>query len=97
VNRAPDGLDAGGKLAQVGSRLIDGTARKLADEFFGAFAAKVQAASSAAGTAPQPEAAAPAASSQPAVAPAPQRRGATSWIIAGVVVAVVVVAYLLLR
>ncbi len=29
----------GGKLAQIGSRLIDGTARKLADEFFAKFAA----------------------------------------------------------
>lgn len=27
----------GGKLAQIGARLIDGTARKLADEFFAAF------------------------------------------------------------
>jgi carbon monoxide dehydrogenase subunit G len=31
----------GGKLAQIGSRLIDGTAKKLADEFFESFAAKV--------------------------------------------------------
>jgi carbon monoxide dehydrogenase subunit G len=29
----------GGKLAQLGSRLIDTTAKKMADEFFGAFAA----------------------------------------------------------
>lgn len=29
----------GGKLAQIGSRLVDATARKLADEFFAAFAA----------------------------------------------------------
>jgi len=28
----------GGKIAQVGARLITGTARKLADEFFGKFA-----------------------------------------------------------
>jgi hypothetical protein len=27
----------GGKLAQIGSRLIDGTARKMADEFFSSF------------------------------------------------------------
>jgi carbon monoxide dehydrogenase subunit G len=27
----------GGKLAQIGARLIDGTAKKLADEFFAAF------------------------------------------------------------
>ena len=31
----------GGKLAQIGSRLIDGTARKLADQFFDRFAAVV--------------------------------------------------------
>ena len=29
----------GGKLAQIGSRLIDGVARKMADEFFTRFAA----------------------------------------------------------
>jgi carbon monoxide dehydrogenase subunit G len=29
----------GGKLAQIGSRLIDATARKMADEFFGKFVA----------------------------------------------------------
>lgn len=32
----------GGKLAQIGSRLIQGTAKKLADEFFAAFAAAVE-------------------------------------------------------
>jgi uncharacterized protein len=31
----------GGKLAQIGSRLIDGTARKMADDFFTRFAAAV--------------------------------------------------------
>jgi len=31
----------GGKLAQVGSRLIDSSARKMADEFFGAFSARL--------------------------------------------------------
>ena len=31
----------GGKLAQIGSRLIAGTARKLADQFFGNFAEHV--------------------------------------------------------
>ena len=33
----------GGKLAQIGSRLIEGTARKMADDFFSAFAAAVVA------------------------------------------------------
>ena len=31
----------GGKIAQVGARLITGTARKLADEFFGKFATTI--------------------------------------------------------
>lgn len=33
----------GGKLAQVGARLIDGVAKKMADEFFSKFAAEVEA------------------------------------------------------
>jgi carbon monoxide dehydrogenase subunit G len=37
----------GGKLAQIGSRLIDATARKMADEFFTRFAAAVGAGASA--------------------------------------------------
>ena len=38
----------GGKIAQIGARLIDGTARKLADEFFGKFSTLVSAQSPAA-------------------------------------------------
>ena len=33
--------DVGGKLAQLGSRLIDGTAKKMADEFFHNFSQQV--------------------------------------------------------
>jgi carbon monoxide dehydrogenase subunit G len=33
--------NVGGKLAQIGQRLIDGTAKKMADEFFQAFASTV--------------------------------------------------------
>lgn len=33
----------GGKLAQIGSRLIEGTAKKMADDFFSAFAAAIAA------------------------------------------------------
>ncbi len=32
--------DVGGKIAQLGSRLIDGVAKKMADDFFGAFSAR---------------------------------------------------------
>ncbi|NBN64712.1 SRPBCC family protein [Pannonibacter tanglangensis] len=38
----------GGKLAQLGSRLIDSTARKMADDFFGKFSELVAGASAAA-------------------------------------------------
>lgn len=47
----------GGKLAQIGSRLVDQTAKKMADEFFGKFAEVVGA--------PPPEKAAPAAKPEP--------------------------------
>lgn len=40
----------GGKLAQIGSRLVDGTARKLADQFFDRFAAAVNPEGSAPST-----------------------------------------------
>lgn len=46
----------GGKLAQIGSRLIDSTARKMADDFFGKFAALVAAPEEAGEEAPaEPE------------------------------------------
>ena len=47
----------GGKLAQIGSRLIDGTARKMAEDFFSRFAALVAEGEVAAPTAaPEPAA-----------------------------------------
>lgn len=55
VHLAPDGdatiltytvnAQVGGKLAQLGSRLIDSTAKKLADQFFSSLASKAGAAS----------------------------------------------------
>jgi carbon monoxide dehydrogenase subunit G len=42
----------GGKLAQLGGRLIDSTAKKLADQFFSCFADKAGAGSAAQGAAP---------------------------------------------
>ena len=58
----------GGKIAQIGARLIDGTARKLADEFFGKFSTLVSAQSPAAAAASV--AAAPAAATSEPVSPA---------------------------
>jgi carbon monoxide dehydrogenase subunit G len=53
----------GGKLAQIGSRLIDGASRKMADEFFSRFAEIV-------GGPPTAAPAAPIAAEAPAAAPA---------------------------
>jgi uncharacterized protein len=57
--------DVGGKLAQLGSRLIAGTAKKMADEFFSNFRNQVAGA-------PAPE---PAPAPTPAPTPAPERPG----------------------
>lgn len=51
------GAQIGGKLAQIGSRLVEGSAKKMADEFFAAFAERVQASVPAAAEPPALEAA----------------------------------------
>lgn len=61
VSLAPEGSDTmlsykanatvGGKLAQIGSRLIDGVAKKMSDDFFAKFNATVAPAASAGTTA----------------------------------------------
>ncbi len=79
--------NVGGKLAQIGSRLIDGTAKKMADEFFTRFV-------TLAGAAP----AAAEAAAAPAVAIATPARGIPTavWII-GLVIAAVAVLFLVNR
>ena len=73
----------GGKLAQVGSRLIDGVAAKTADDFFANF--KVTLAPQAA-----------AAEAGEAIEEAPARGGISPlWIVAGIIVAMLVVNWLL--
>ena len=84
----------GGKLAQIGSRLIDSTAKKMANEFFGKFAEEVG------GGAVEAAAPAPASSEKPAEAvpaAAAKSSGGLSpavWV-GGLIVAVVVVLILL--
>ena len=81
----------GGKIAQVGARLIDGTARKLADEFFSKFAAMV-------GAPPPGEAAAPGIASAAAPAPsAAAQRGYKHWIVIGVGAVVLILVFLASR
>ena len=85
----------GGKIAQVGARLIDGTAKKLADEFFSKFAAMVGG--------PPPvvvEATAPTIAPIPAAVvppPAAAQRGYTHWMIIGAGVAVLMLVFLVSR
>jgi carbon monoxide dehydrogenase subunit G len=90
----------GGKLAQIGSRLVEGTARKLADEFFAAFAAA--AAAPAPGALQAATAAEPAA--QPGSQPAPVIATASSsglspvlWIIGLVVIVAIILGFVALR
>jgi carbon monoxide dehydrogenase subunit G len=89
----------GGKLAQIGSRLVDGAARKMADEFFTAFAATVETQSGgAAPTAeiPTPEPAAEAVMAPAAVPPIDDANGSKGlppavWIGALIVIAAAIV------
>ncbi len=70
----------GGKLAQIGSRLVDGAAAKMTDDFFTRFVERVGA---PAGSAPA------AAASVPAAALAPP--GGAAWIRYAAIIAIIVV------
>jgi carbon monoxide dehydrogenase subunit G len=82
----------GGKIAQVGARLIDGTAKKLADEFFSKFAAMVGGPPPAAAAETAPVAATPA----PAASAAAQR-GYNHWLVIGIGAAVLILVFLASR
>ncbi len=87
--------DVGGKLAQLGSRLIDGTAKKLSGEFFSRFAELVAEPQAEAAAAPAAEA--PAVEAPPAAAaPAPAAAGSRLWIWALGALVVAIAAYVLL-
>lgn len=84
----------GGKLAQIGSRLIDSTAKKMAGQFFGKFAEEVGESVPDAAAEEAPAAAPEAAAS---TADTPQKSGGISpvvWI-AGLIAVVVVVLVIL--
>lgn len=72
----------GGKLAQLGARLIDGVAKKMADQFFADFAAAVekrQGVAPAAAATEEPAASVAAATAGQAVEQAP-RQEAYGWL-----------------
>ena len=79
----------GGKLAQIGSRLIEGTSKQMADQFFGKFAEIVGAAA-----APAEAAAAPVAAPPPP-APAPPQRGLPPLVWVGGLIAIVIILLLI--
>ena len=91
----------GGKLAQIGSRLIDGVAKKQADDFFAKFNKIMVPADAAASAAP----AAPAASTATAAAPAASSTTASHgtqsepmnplWLVGGTLAAMMVIHWLL--
>ena len=86
----------GGKLAQIGARLIDGTARKMADDFFATFANLVTASAAPAAAEPASTGAAAAAPvaaaavARPSAAP-PARAGLAPWVwVVGLIVIVLI-------
>jgi len=102
----------GGKLAQIGARLIDATAAKMAEDFFQKFnelvgaAAQQNSAIETAQAAPAPETATEpsgtAASHAPAAPqiedPAPEKGGLPAWAwIGGLVIVVALVTLMVLR
>ena len=77
----------GGKLAQIGARLVDGAAKKMADDFFANFNRIVgEQAAAAAPAAPAPAIAEPvppppAAAPAPTAAPTPEAsKGVPAWV-----------------
>ena len=98
VSLAPEGAgtrlsytakaSVGGKLAQVGSRLIDGVAKKMADDFFTAFNKKV------AGQAPQAQSS-PAARNTAETGRVSHVGITPLWWVAGAILAMLVVYYAL--
>jgi len=73
----------GGKLAQVGSRLIDGVAAKTAEDFFVNFKSQLSPQAPETGTAAKAESAAPSEHFNPL------------WIVAGIIAAMLVVNWLI--
>jgi carbon monoxide dehydrogenase subunit G len=89
----------GGKIAQVGARLIDGTAKKLADEFFGKFATMVGGpppGAAVAGVASDTPAA-PDTLAPPSPPPAAAQRGYRHWLVIGIGAVVLILIFLASR
>ena len=87
----------GGKIAQVGARLIDGTARKLADEFFGKFAAMVGGPPAGGGGGNALGGRGTIGSTGPGRPSAAAQRGYKHWLVIGIGAAVLILIFLASR
>lgn len=91
----------GGKLAQVGSRLIDGVARKMADDFFTRFNARVAPAPAAPVVAAPAPAAAPVVAEGGSLSPHPAVLGDDVWMtpvwIGGAIFAIVLLGFFIAK
>ena len=87
--------DVGGKLAQLGGRLIDSTARRLAAEFFDRFAQAMGASAGGAAATPLAGSAAEAVPLPPAATAQASRRAPVLWV-SGAVIAIAAFAVLAL-
>lgn len=98
----------GGKIAQIGSRLVESVAAKIADDFFKAFEARMTAPVAPGAALDDPEATAPAvatgdAGGRPAstfdhvvgkvAQPQPAGSGSTVWWIAGIIILVLLIYF----
>ena len=81
----------GGKLAQIGSRLVDGAAAKLADDFFARFVTRAAPAVTPAATGVASSEGSPANDMSTPLAPA----GGSPWIRYAAIIAIVVVLIVL--
>lgn len=90
----------GGKLAQIGSRLIDATARKMAEDFFTRFSGIVGGAAAPAPAAAEPEVALETAAQRPSVPPpappAGMRLPPAAWV-AGLAILAAILLYFVTR
>ena len=80
--------NVGGKIAQIGSRLVESTARSMADQFFGKFAEIVIQQSGGA-----PAAAAPAVAATPAASAAQGGLSPRVWVTLLIVIVALVLLY----
>ncbi|MDA0238510.1 MAG: carbon monoxide dehydrogenase subunit G [Proteobacteria bacterium] len=85
--------EVGGKLASVGSRLVQGVAKKQADDFFGKFSEIVGGGAETAAEAPQESAPSAPEPATPAGAPS-TGGGLPTWVWAGGIIVVAVVLFL---